>query len=775
MPAAARPVSVFDQRRSNWAIVGMAALVGLLFALLPIGTAIDRTLSAARFALVPHSASGKVVVVEMDAQSARAIKRWPWSRSHYAKVIDRLRQAGATTIVFDVDLSSSADAAGDTSFANALKRATGLVALPTFGQSAGSTDQRTIDALPLPMFRTPVALASVSIQPDSDGQVRAMPFGTITAGVPRPSLSAYIAQRSGPVNVGFPIDMSIDPSTIPRLSFVAVRDGMFDPRHVRGRTALVGATAVEMGDRYATPLWGVIPGVVVQAMAAETLLRGIPIDGGGTMPFLLAFAIVTGIIRTRGAALVAAVGSALVFAFVVALLAQHALLVIYPLATPLVMIGFTGCACGIREVAGRFRTQRLVDAATGLPNGLSLIAEQHAATACTLVVVQLVNYDSLVAVIGSRSSADVLLRVADRLALVASEGRVYRTADRQLAFVLPQDEPVDDTLDGLRSILLQAVEVLGRKVDVAVALGVATSAMMEVAVGIERLLADAGLAAEHALQSGSFWRGSVADDDDLERSISLMGELDTALVDGGIEVFYQPKYDLRSAQIISTEALVRWRHVTRGFIGPDLFIPLAEKTNRIAPLTLHVLQTVVHDLSQWRTQHGKVTAAVNISANLLSDSAFNAAVERILLTSKVPTAALVFEVTESAAMSDPISAIAALERYRDLGIALSMDDYGTGQSTLMYLKQLPLNELKIDRSFVQHAHINRADGVLVRSTIDLAHDLGLKVVAEGVEDRACLDFLKTCNCDVIQGYYISRPLALPQLLTLLADQSMLAV
>lgn len=774
MPAAARPASTIEQRRSSWAIVGMAALVGLLFALLPIGTAIDRTLGAARFALVPHSASGKVVVVEMDAQSARTIKRWPWSRSHYAKVIDRLRQAGATTIVFDVDFSSSADAAGDTAFADALKRATGLVALPTFGQSANSTDQRTIDALPLPMFRTPVALASVSIQPDSDGQVRAMPFGTITAGVPRPSLSAYIAQRSGPVNVGFPIDMSIDPSTIPRLSFVAVRDGMFDPSHVRGRTILVGATAVEMGDRYATPLWGVIPGVVVQAMAAETLLRGIPIDGGTTMPFLLAFAIGAGIVRTRGAALVAAVGGALVLAFVAALLAQHALLVTYPLATPLVMIGFTGCACGIREVAGRFRTQRLVDAATGLPNGVSLIAEQHAAAACTLVVVQLVNYDSLVAVIGSRASADVLLRVADRLALVASEGRVYRTADRQLAFVLPQDEPVDDTLDGLRSILLQAVEVLGRKVDVAVALGVATRGMMEVAVGIERLLADAGLAAEHALQSGSFWRGSVADDDDLERSISLMGELDTALVDGGIEVFYQPKYDLRSAQIISTEALVRWRHVTRGFIGPDLFIPLAEKTNRIAPLTLHVLQTVVRDLSQWRMQHGKVTAAINISANLLSDSAFNAAVERILLASKVPTAALVFEVTESAAMSDPISAIAALERYRDLGIALSMDDYGTGQSTLTYLKQLPLNELKIDRSFVQHAHINRADGVLVRSTINLAHDLGLKVVAEGVEDRACLDFLKTCNCDVIQGYYISRPLALPQLLTLLADPSTLA-
>ncbi|WP_010218177.1 GGDEF domain-containing phosphodiesterase [Sphingomonas sp. PAMC 26621] len=762
--------AAFDPRPSSWAIVGTAALVGLLLAFLPIGAAIDRTLSAARFALVPQVASGKVVVVEMDAQSARAIKRWPWSRAHYAAVVDHLRRAGASAIVFDVDFSSSADSPGDTAFAAALERSAGLVALPTFGQSANSADQRTIDALPLAMFRAPVALASVSIQPDTDGQVRAMPFGTVTAGVPRPSLSAYIAQTSGTVNVGFPIDMSIDPATIPRLSFIDVRNGTFDPARVRGRAVLIGATAVEMGDRYATPLWGVIPGVVVQAMAAETLLRGVPVNGSAAVPFLLAFLIVAGVVRLRSAALFATVAVALILVSGAALLAQHALLVTYPLAAALGMLTFAGCACGIREVAGRFRDQRMIDAATGLPNGLSLAAERFDSAECTLVVVHLANYDSLVAVLGSRPSGDVLLRIADRLALVASGNRVYRAADRQLAFVLPQDEPVDDTLDGLRAILLQAVEVSGRKVDVAVALGVATGA----STAIERLLADAALAAEQALQGGGFWRRSVADDGGLERSISLMGELDTALVEGGIEVFYQPKYDVRTARITSTEALVRWRHATRGFIGPDLFIPLAEKTNRIAPLTLHVLRTVVRDLSGWRTAHGAVTAAVNISANLLSDAAFNAEVERILGTSDVPATALVFEVTESAAMSDPTSAIAALKRYRALGIALSMDDYGTGQSTLTYLKQLPLNELKIDRSFVQHAHVNRADGVLVRSTIELAHDLGLKVVAEGVEDQACLDFLKTCGCDVIQGYFISRPLPLPQLLALLADPSTLA-
>ncbi len=164
-----------------------------------------------------------------------------------------------------------------------------------------------------------------------------------------------------------------------------------------------------------------------------------------------------------------------------------------------------------------------------------------------------------------------------------------------------------------------------------------------------------------------------------------------------------------------------------------------------------------------RVEHPDVTAAINISAKLLSSAPFNADVERIVAAAGIPTSALVFEVTESAAMSDTGAAIAALRRYRDLGIAVSMDDYGTGQSPLTYLRQLPLNELKIDRSFVQFAHQNHDDGVLVRSTIELAHQLGLKVVAEGVEDAACLDFLTEHGCDLVQGYLIAKPLPLAEL------------
>ncbi len=756
-------VRLSQVRPSSWAILMTAAVFGFYLSSGPFGGAIDRALSSARFGVFHRAASGNVVIVEMDAQSTAVIKRWPWSRVNYAQVVDRLRAAGAAPIVFDVDVSSPSDADGDRAFAAALARAEGMVALPTFAQNANSSDQRSIDALPIPEFRSHAALASVNVSPDPDGQVRAMPFGTMTAGIPRPSLSAYIAQRSGAADASFPIDMSIDPATIPRLSFIDVVRGHFDPAAVRGRSILVGATAIEMGDRYGTPQWGVIPGVVVQAMAAETLLRGVPVEGAALTSYLLALLAAAAIVAARSTKhLLLATGLSITAIVAIVLAAQHWLLIFYPLAGALGIILLTGSACVLREVNSSFRVQRTTDEATGLPNARAMSLALKADIAITLVVIQIENLDSLLAVLGQVPASDIVVRISERLALIANDRSVFRTSERQLAFTLPPDEPIDDTLDGLRLVLRQPVEVAGRRVDVVMSAGGSSGSG-----NVERLLVEAAIAADDAARAGVFWRASVSDTADREVAISLMGELDDALAANQIEVFYQPKYHLREDRITSVEALVRWRHPQRGFIGPDLFVPLAEKTNRIEPMTLYVLRTVVRDLAAWRSKHPDVTAAVNISANLLSDGSFNSNVEDILGASGLPTSSLVFEITESAAMSDPVSAIAALMRYRELGVAVSMDDYGTGQSTLTYLRRLPLSELKIDRSFVQHVHRNTNDALLVRSTIELAHNLGLKVVAEGVEDAECLAFLRDNGCDLIQGYFISRPVPLDQFMSLL--------
>ena len=751
-------------RPSSWAIMLGAALLGWLATIEPIGGPFERALEPLRFGIHQDRASGSVAVVEMDADSIAALRQYPWPRRHYAAVIDRLRAAGAASIVFDVDFSAPSNPRDDAILAAALARSGGLVALPTFAQQAATHDRRQLEALPLPMFRDHVALASVSILPDVDGLVRAMPFATVTAATPRPSLSAYIAARPGVADKAFPIDFSIDPATVPRLSFIAVRDGRFDPAAVKGRNILIGATAIEMGDRYATTWRGVLPGVVVQALAAETLLAGVPTTGSGALVVAIALLLAALIVRARGGKGIAAAlaGSAAALTAAV-LVAQHWLAIYYPLAAGLAVLLAAAAPAFARHVAGRFRAERLIDEATGLPNQRAFQASRGALG--EVAVVQINNLDALSAVLGDADVAHAVSRTAERLRLVSADGTVFRVRSHHLALVLTPEQPVADTLAALRAVLLGPVEVGGRPVDVAVAIGVAGEGDRA------QRLTDAALAAEAATRDGAFWHQAAVSRDALERSVRLMGELDAAIAAGQIAVQYQPKLHLATDRITSVEALVRWHHSERGMVPPDAFIPLAEQTDRIEPLTLHVLATVLRDVGRWREAGHAVSAAVNISARLLSSAPFNAAVDRLLAGSPVPAEALIFEVTESATLSDPASAVAALHRYRDRGIAVSMDDYGTGQSTLTYLRQLPLNELKIDRSFVQFAHERKADALLVASTIELAHQLGLKVVAEGIETAACLQFLRAQGCDMAQGYLISRPIPYADLLALFAAEA----
>jgi EAL domain-containing protein (putative c-di-GMP-specific phosphodiesterase class I) len=281
----------------------------------------------------------------------------------------------------------------------------------------------------------------------------------------------------------------------------------------------------------------------------------------------------------------------------------------------------------------------------------------------------------------------------------------------------------------------------------------------------------ASRAASHAADEGRLWHAHEdAEAAIIEQRVSLMGELEEAIDERQVKLVYQPKLKLSTNRIESVEALMRWEHPTRGFMRPDLFIPLAEETGRIDRLTLFAIESAIGQLREWCEQDLVISVAVNISANLIASERFVSAAEYLLGEMRVPHERLIFEITESAAMSDPELAAANLERFCKLGVLISIDDYGTGQSTLSYLQKVPLKELKIDRAFVQHAHENRSDGLMVRSTIELAHSLGLRVVCEGIEDEACLDFLRENGCDYAQGYFISRPVDAGALTPMLTKQ-----
>jgi diguanylate cyclase len=249
-----------------------------------------------------------------------------------------------------------------------------------------------------------------------------------------------------------------------------------------------------------------------------------------------------------------------------------------------------------------------------------------------------------------------------------------------------------------------------------------------------------------------------------DRTLALLGDIDGALASGDVFVLYQPKYDLGKARIAGAEALVRWRHPVLGAVSPDEFIPLLENSGHIAPLTFTVLDRCIADLEAWSAGGHDLGVSVNISAALLDDRAFTDALTLRLASIGPLAARITLEITESATLDGAASAIAALEAIRAHGTRISIDDYGTGRATLSYLKSFPTDEIKIDKSFVTAIESSASDRILVRSTIELAHELGFAVVAEGVEDIACLDLLRSYQCDLAQGWAIGRPMPAADLL-----------
>jgi EAL domain-containing protein (putative c-di-GMP-specific phosphodiesterase class I) len=245
--------------------------------------------------------------------------------------------------------------------------------------------------------------------------------------------------------------------------------------------------------------------------------------------------------------------------------------------------------------------------------------------------------------------------------------------------------------------------------------------------------------------------------------LGLLAELRRAIAADELVLHYQPKVALRTGAVIGVEALVRWQHPTRGLLPPDQFVPLAERTGAVADLTRWVVDAAVVQHAAWREEGVELPIAVNLAAANIVDVTLPDAIADVLSRHGVAGEQLECEISEHTVRADPVRAGEVLDRLRALGVRLSLDDFGTGRSSLAYLKRLPLDEVKIDRSFVSGMTEDENDAVIVRSTIDLARNLGLSVVAEGVESAEIMAALERLHCDVAQGYHLSRPLPAAEL------------
>jgi len=751
-----------DRRRAVAAV--LAILAGLLALSAGGGEGIERMLRGARDQIRAHPSSGAVAVVEIDSRSLRELASWPWPRRYHGALVDRLRQAGAHSIAFDVDFSSQSNPVDDAAFAAALARADGGVMLAALRQQVAAGSDEIVENVPIPELHDHAFLAAVNVIPDDDGQVRQMPLGLEIGGVPRPSLAALTAETAAASNGSFAIDYAIDPASIPRFSFVDILRGRVPAAALRGKRIIVGATAVEMGDRYAVPGYGVIPGVLIQALGAETLLAGPPpARAGGIWPLLLAFAVILAAMWGGGRPLRAALfalGAAAVLAL--PLVGEQYWGLTFPLPPALAALATAAVAALAFRGAHHVRQRALVDNATGLPNGAALALAAPAA-ATPVVVARIERFAAIAAGIGPVATVNLVHRVADRLGF-GHDSIIYRVDEAHLAWIEPEYDAatLEERIEALAALMRTPVDC-GRPIDVALTFGVADP----VAAGASQQISNAALAAERAAHRGARWERFAAGEES-DWHLSLFTELDAAIAAGQIWNAYQPKLDIASGRIVGAEALVRWSHPERGPIPPDRFIPNVEAGGRARDLTLHVLRRALEDAAGWRADGLELGVAVNISATLLRDPVFAVLLEEEIAAARIPPSSVTLEVTESAAMKDSGEAIAALNSWRALGVAISIDDYGTGQSSLAYLQTLPASELKIDKSFVTDLSTDARNLIMVRSTIALAHELGMKVVAEGIEDRQCLARLAELGCDTGQGWHIGKPMPAGEFAALVA-------
>lgn len=450
-------------------------------------------------------------------------------------------------------------------------------------------------------------------------------------------------------------------------------------------------------------------------------------------------------------------------------------------STRLLMIVLGGTAAGLglgiavvvirnaNKQADSLQHQAMFDSLTNLPNRV-LLADRLQQTALIarrekrlfgLFAMDLDRFKEINDTLGHHIGDRVLQHVAacTRSCLRESD-TVARMGGDEFTILLATVSGVDGAVAVAKKILKAIGEpfvIAGRNLEIGASIGVVV--FPQHGDDLDALMRQADAAMYTAKQAQSGYRvyskdlGHGADD-----RMALQSELRQAIANNELVLHYQPKIDFNAAQVSGVEALVRWQHPVHGLMAPDTFIPLAEQTGLIKPLTKWVLKTALRQCEEWYRTGISLSMSINVSAISIQDPEFPGQMAKMLEDFDVSVSQVELEITETAVMSEPVRAVECIRQLSALGFQIAIDDFGTGYSSMAYLKELLVAKIKIDKSFVKDMASNHNDAVIVRSTVELGHNLGLKVVAEGVEDQAAWDKLKGLGCDSAQGYYMSRPL-----------------
>ena len=743
---------------SRWKLLIWTAVASLVFGLINFGEPAEDMLRVVRNSLHVHKASGDIALVAIDDRSLREIGRWPWSRSQHAKLTNQLSTAGAKRVFFDIQFNGRSDPFDDALFTKAISNA-GNVTLPV----SARPDIGVKDAeLEIPTIVSKHAeLGLINAAYNYQNVVWRLDYAGKVSNKEIPTFAAKLANVRGQVGQNFIPDYSTDPASIPVISAADILNGRADPKVLKGKDVVIGATA-EGIDQYYIPGWGKMGGAYVQIIGAETLRSG-KVMYLGWLPALLVALAACWLATTRRSAgqsnLILGVAAWTLSLGPAALEAQQIFFDVTPALFSLVIVG---TALTWR----RWRQRGLVNTVSGLPN-LSALRAFKAGREQALIAARVLNYAEIAAALPPEQERLLIEQIVSRLRVGAPERTLYEGDGGIFAWFEDTRVPFANHIEALYTLFRNPARVDGMSIDLTISFGV------EIGSGrsLTNRLASALVAAEEASHDGLKWK--YYDPEALEDAswkLSMLSQLDEAVDKGEVWVAYQPKLDLKSRKIVGAEALARWTHPEKGPIAASEFVAAAEQHDRIGKLTDFILEQAIASAASVNRKQPGFGIAVNLSARLLSDKGLVLRLGAMLARHRLPAELLTLELTETAELESSGPALDMLSSLRDLGVTIAIDDYGTGLSTLEYLKKIPAGEIKIDQSFVKSMLDNRSDLVMVQSTITLAHSLGRKVVAEGVEHQTVLDALMDMGCDVAQGYIIGRPMSIDSLVRRLSSE-----
>lgn len=755
--------------RQTWAsarfrIVFWATLSGLFLGISGLSIPLEDILRNFRIPLQLHDSDGGIVMILQDGRTLDELNAIDVTRGNDADLIENLMQAGVTRVFYDRAFVSHGTTQDDRRLHSVLTKYPGRVFL---GAIPSSTDFGNFASnVPPTHLREKTSVVSLMALHHPFNLGYDLPFSSGTPIGKVRSLSAEIAGVDGEVDELYTPDWSIRVNTIPSLSYIDVLRGKFDGKIVRNRDVIVAPSSAEYNDIHKIPgQYGTAPGGYLQAMGAETLKRGLPRSMGWLPAMGLVLAIIfSGLGRGRSLDLIRFTG--LVVVLVAAPFFLDMLGIKLEIA-PALVVAFIA-VLRIRHL-DRVEIASETNSGSGLPS-VQALRNVNEESNRILVALKIRNYGAIIGSFAETVEAQVAseivrrIRISDDTATVYHEGGMFMWLSS-----LRNTFDLFENLEGLHRIVQNGIQVGGLDIDLSFNCGLDSDFERPVSGRV----AGAMQSAEEAVRNDELVYQHDGAKQEAQWEISLLTSMDRAIDNGEVWVAYQPKFDMRTNNICGAEALVRWTHPERGPISPEKFIRIAEEFHRIERITRFVINDAVRRAVELGRLGFDLTMSVNISAQLLRNPGLPGMISDILATHGLSPDRLILEITETDRLDRSSRTFHMLQRLVQSGLRLSIDDFGTGNATIDYLRYLPASEVKIDKSFVFSMESNKEDMVLVQSIIDMAHSLDRTVVAEGVETAKAMELLRERGCDIAQGYFISRPVPFRDLVQTVSRSSVL--